>query len=286
MASVATKARRVLEPAYVRSLFVRVSPIPRSLSERRSVLRALQKYGEIEVFKGLKDPASFISVAAQASTVERLVQNSPLQFDMTPEAPAADPADIASTTSGLASEIALRKALQLSSDPSSLPGSSLEQDVGQELPGLADTATSSSTRGSPAATTFTLHIFPTQNYKHSTTIRYSPLHGPWPTATTGGGDNDDTRPQSFVTAALRLVVPKDMSARGLFDWETGGQAERGGGEYHEIGKREHIRERIERRKLRARAKAGGLLAARKGADGDTETDGPQQVADREKPAGG
>jgi len=43
----------MLEPASVRSMFVRVSPIPRSLSERRAVLRALQKYGEIEVFKSL-----------------------------------------------------------------------------------------------------------------------------------------------------------------------------------------------------------------------------------------
>lgn len=43
----------MLEPASIRSMFVRVSPIPRSLSERRAVLRALQKYGEIEVFKSL-----------------------------------------------------------------------------------------------------------------------------------------------------------------------------------------------------------------------------------------
>lgn len=36
-----------------RSLFIRVDPAPANLSERRAVLRAIQKYGEIEMFKQL-----------------------------------------------------------------------------------------------------------------------------------------------------------------------------------------------------------------------------------------
>ena len=36
-----------------RSLFIRVQPPPRSLSERRAVLRAMQRYGEVDMFKKL-----------------------------------------------------------------------------------------------------------------------------------------------------------------------------------------------------------------------------------------
>ena len=36
-----------------RSLFIRVDPAPANLSERRAVLRAIQKYGEIDMFKQL-----------------------------------------------------------------------------------------------------------------------------------------------------------------------------------------------------------------------------------------
>lgn len=44
---------RVIELIKVRSLFVKVLPTPINLSERRAVLRALQRYGDIEVFKRL-----------------------------------------------------------------------------------------------------------------------------------------------------------------------------------------------------------------------------------------
>lgn len=36
-----------------RSMFVKVKPIPATLSQRRAVLKALQRYGDIEVFKKL-----------------------------------------------------------------------------------------------------------------------------------------------------------------------------------------------------------------------------------------
>lgn len=44
---------RTIELINARSLFVKVRPTPINLSERRAVLRALQRYGEIEVFKRL-----------------------------------------------------------------------------------------------------------------------------------------------------------------------------------------------------------------------------------------
>lgn len=42
-----------LESAKLRSLFIRVRPAPSNLAERRAVLRALQRYADIEVFKKL-----------------------------------------------------------------------------------------------------------------------------------------------------------------------------------------------------------------------------------------
>lgn len=44
---------RKLETVANRSLFVRVHPRPSNLGERRAVLRAIQKYGDVEVFKKL-----------------------------------------------------------------------------------------------------------------------------------------------------------------------------------------------------------------------------------------
>lgn len=46
-------AKRAFEPATLRSVFVKVRPAPRRLSERRAILRTLQRYGEIEVFQPL-----------------------------------------------------------------------------------------------------------------------------------------------------------------------------------------------------------------------------------------
>ena len=41
----------MLESVPYRSIYIRVKPTPVGLSERHSVLRALQRYGDVEVFK-------------------------------------------------------------------------------------------------------------------------------------------------------------------------------------------------------------------------------------------
>ncbi len=64
---------------------------------------------------------------------------------------------------------------------------------------------------------FVLRIFPSDT-EHRFQIQKSPLYGPWP-------ENRPCGPvKSFITEALRQVVPNDMSAKGLRDWDTGGQA--------------------------------------------------------------
>lgn len=44
---------KAIELIRARSLFVNVSPAPTNLAERRAVLHALTKHGQIEVFKKL-----------------------------------------------------------------------------------------------------------------------------------------------------------------------------------------------------------------------------------------
>lgn len=63
---------------------------------------------------------------------------------------------------------------------------------------------------------FVLRVFPS-DAQHRHQIQKSPLYGPWP-------ENRPCGPvKSFVTEALKQVVPNDMAAKGLRDWETGGQ---------------------------------------------------------------
>lgn len=68
--------------------------------------------------------------------------------------------------------------------------------------------------------TFTLHIFPTNAaYDHRAEVRKNPLHGQWP----GDGEAET---ETFISAALRQVVPPGAMAPALRDWETGNQLAR------------------------------------------------------------
>ncbi|KXX81813.1 hypothetical protein MMYC01_202987 [Madurella mycetomatis] len=85
MASLRSLATQCFTPANSRALFVKVTPAPGNLTERRAVLRALRQYADIEVFKKLHDPSSFVSVAASHSSAVGIIARSPLQFDYRPE---------------------------------------------------------------------------------------------------------------------------------------------------------------------------------------------------------
>ncbi|KAK4236427.1 hypothetical protein C8A03DRAFT_35672 [Achaetomium macrosporum] len=64
-----------------RTLLVKVSPAPSTLTERRAILQVLQRHGEVEVFKKLHDPGHFISVLSHPEKAADIVARSPLQFD-------------------------------------------------------------------------------------------------------------------------------------------------------------------------------------------------------------
>ncbi|KAK8089432.1 hypothetical protein PG997_004393 [Apiospora hydei] len=65
-----------------RTVLVKCTPAPRSLAERRAILKGLLMTGqrpEIEVFRQLDDDSSFIAVAATAATATCLVDDSPFR---------------------------------------------------------------------------------------------------------------------------------------------------------------------------------------------------------------
>ncbi|KAK3309068.1 uncharacterized protein B0T15DRAFT_128663 [Chaetomium strumarium] len=64
-----------------RTLLVKVSPAPVTLTERRAILQVLKRHGEVEVFKKLHDPGHFISVFSHAEKAADIVARSPLEFD-------------------------------------------------------------------------------------------------------------------------------------------------------------------------------------------------------------
>ncbi|KAK0669019.1 hypothetical protein QBC41DRAFT_373600 [Cercophora samala] len=63
-----------------RSVYVKVRPAPRSLTQRRAVLGVLRRHGRVEVFRGLGEPHSFISVTADSATAQNLILKAPLEL--------------------------------------------------------------------------------------------------------------------------------------------------------------------------------------------------------------
>lgn len=200
-------AKAAVKPATVRSMFIRVKPVPRQLSERRAVLRTLQKYGEIEVFQRLmvkgylptypvvmdmfsllttyQEPGSFISVASSASTVNNLIENAPLRFDLVPDRPSSS--RLSTTTEGTA-----------------------PRDIY-----ALDRSTAPTLTNNPDS--FILSIFPA-DMQHRVHITKSPLYGPWPIEDAAYGSV-----KTFASSVLEDTVPKDITAKGMVDWDTGGQ---------------------------------------------------------------
>ncbi|ROV87047.1 hypothetical protein VMCG_10860 [Cytospora schulzeri] len=234
---------RAIELVKARSLFIKVLPTPASLSERRAVLHALRRYGQIEIFKRLPNPETFICVPTKGDMASDLVSRSPLTFKFISETldsieakslPGISPA-------GVASPIHVHEESNNGRPP---------------RPGVNNKAQSPD----DMVKTFTMHINPSQSYyEHKTNIRLSPIHGPWP--------RTPEQDQDSVYFALREVVPSDMAREGLCDWHTGGQLS---GEpasiraQHANSKLWHIRERQMRKRKNQEVEEsenGGALVA-------------------------
>ncbi|KAI0913906.1 hypothetical protein F4823DRAFT_558488 [Ustulina deusta] len=183
-----------------RSLFIKCVPAPRSFYERRAVLAALQKTSQqsIEVFKKLQDGSSFIAVTTRPEAATTLLDRSPLERIIVSQDPGSDEVLSRSTWSSDGDV----------SGPIAAPINLLPtKSTVTPTPAAADLGLSHKS--------FTLHIFPVNDdYDHREAVRKNPLHGRWP----GNG-----RTETFMSAALKRVVPSGAMAPALRDWETGNQ---------------------------------------------------------------
>lgn len=196
-ATPATPATPAFEPIDQRSLFVRVRPAPATLSERRSVLRVLERHGKTEMFKKMANNASFLAITSTAAAAAALVEKSPIQYEfMADRLQTAHPWD----------------------DPSV---ATRVQPV--ETTGTTDTTERSEKTETAQVThkSFVVSVFPSHDYHHRTMIRNSPLHGPWPRDyPTTAGSSGAAYKNTFVYNALKAVVPESAVSEGLCDWRT------------------------------------------------------------------
>ncbi|KAH7351239.1 hypothetical protein BKA65DRAFT_254756 [Rhexocercosporidium sp. MPI-PUGE-AT-0058] len=90
MSASITSAARSLSP---RTLHLKVYPTPRTFAEQREVLRVIERFGEVSVFKSLKyDPHrpvhnAFLAVYNSASSAKGLEEVSPLRYRIINESP-------------------------------------------------------------------------------------------------------------------------------------------------------------------------------------------------------
>ncbi|KAG4431100.1 hypothetical protein IFR05_013418 [Cadophora sp. M221] len=94
-ASIASKARSL--PS--RTLHLKVFPTPRTFAEQREVLRVIERFGEVSVFKSLKyDPKrpvhdAFLAVYNSESSAQSLENVSPLRYRLIKESSTPSAAD-------------------------------------------------------------------------------------------------------------------------------------------------------------------------------------------------
>ncbi|RYO88020.1 hypothetical protein DL764_008779 [Monosporascus ibericus] len=186
-----------------RTVFVKCTPAPVTFTERRAVLRALQKNTSegIEVFKKLKrDGSSFIAVTSQPEAATALINDSPFERTFITEGLST----AAAKESTWSSVYDLRGTITAPVNP---------------LPKLQGTPTTApSNEFGLSHRTFTIRCFPpNKTYNHLQVVRSNPLHGPWP---------ENAGRETFISAALRRSIPAGPLAPALRDWETGNQLSR------------------------------------------------------------
>ncbi|KAK4038030.1 hypothetical protein C8A01DRAFT_17845 [Parachaetomium inaequale] len=181
--------------ANMRTVLVKVSPAPTTLSERRAVLGVLKKYAVVDVFKKLHDPSHFISTVAQEQMALSLVAKSPLQFDYAARQGRSNRTTTAPKTflvkitekPDYSHKTRIREALIYGRWPSPGPEPEPQPEFGQQQQQQQQ-----------------------QQY----------------------GDRDPAalfREDSLPRAALRAACPRDMAWAGLTDWESAGQLDGDGG---------------------------------------------------------
>ncbi|CAK7564685.1 MAG: hypothetical protein SEPTF4163_002584 [Sporothrix epigloea] len=190
-----------------RTLFINVRPPLATLSERRSVLGVLERYGKVEMFKKLADNSSFVCIASSTNMATALVQRSPLQYEL------------------------LAETLQTVQPWGQPRVANVVQSVLRKEGEHHASASSSSSSSGLSHRSFVVSVFPSPDYHHRNMIRNSSLHGPWPrdesrpsglpgspSVMTAVATNADGYRETFVYNALKAVLPVNASSEALCDW--------------------------------------------------------------------
>ncbi|KAI0137793.1 hypothetical protein F4776DRAFT_83685 [Hypoxylon sp. NC0597] len=236
-----------------RTIYVKCIPAPVTFSDRRAVLRAVQKhtFETVETFKKLEDDSSFVAVTTKPGNATYLVNASPITrvvFEQDPNAASAP------NGASWGAEYDMRGTITTPINPLTPSKSTRTTRALSEL-GISHK-------------TFTLHIFAAnRTYNHKEVVSKNPLHGPWPS---NGINNRET----FVSAALRRSVPSGAMAPALRDWHTANQLSRDSTSFADEGaegaaavllgkKRLSSKEVFLMERIRARRNAKGIPAVMK-----------------------
>lgn len=135
-----------------------------------------------------------MSVLKRNEDVDELVRRSPLEFSLITQQP----------RDGVLSFLTCAPSTNAIIDAEASPAEASKQ------PPTADAR--QTTTGQDDRRRFTVRIFPMPEFVHAADIRSSPLHGPWP-----------QYGKVELERVLKKSLPDNIAARGLSDWETGGQ---------------------------------------------------------------
>lgn len=222
-----------------RTVYLRVRPKPESLAERRAVIRMLQRHGEVEVFKKLRRPDSFITVMRTAREAIDFVKRSPVQYELVTErsgvnliggreiTASVDPIETAPSPQCTDDNRDKQSYAELQTDepnPKDLPKMPRQQHEAD-----ADNALLPNAAPSVRQRSFVLSAYITNRHAHYMHIRRSPLYGPWPV--------DKHAQDTFMTQALARLVPDDFDTRAFANWAAADQLNESWLEEFEEGKR-------------------------------------------------
>ncbi|KAE9375164.1 hypothetical protein N431DRAFT_402495 [Stipitochalara longipes BDJ] len=183
-----------------RTVFLKLHPSARTFAERREVLRVMERFGEVSMFKSNKynprtpTPNTFIVLFASESAAQDLINASPIRYRLisTTPSPSAPPLGHAPHSPATSSTPSPTADPQSPSEPQS---SSQDQNAAQE------------------EHPYQLHAYPS-THNHTLYLAsplLNPLHGPF----------SPVQPRnSYIAASLSHNTPSSIMTPGLLDWET------------------------------------------------------------------
>jgi len=190
---------RVLPTLISRTVHVKIYPTARTFAERTEVLRVLERFGQVDFFRSLKDvaaPNAFIGLFNKPEAAQEIINSSPLRYRIVPE-PVPHPSDVnpTKTYEGPVDDrpIELRALEAVEAADKAANGQTPKDEIKEEER-VFELRVSSST------------------YPHHSFIQRGPLYRTWKPIS-----------PSISPIASDLVgrIPRESILQGLGDWESG-----------------------------------------------------------------